>query len=414
MFDPEDIKKDFPILKRQVHGKRLIYLDNAATSQKPIQMIDAITEYYKKYNSNIHRGVHTLSAEATQEYETAREKVARFINAPNVKSIIFVRNTTEAINLIAYSWGLKNLKEGDEIVLTEMEHHSNLIPWQMVAKQTGATLRFIPVIENGTLNLDSLDTIINGQTKLISMASTSNFLGTINPLDLIHKRAKEVGALLMIDGAQSIPHMATNVIDMDCDFLAFSGHKMLAPTGIGILYVKPTVLEKLDPFLMGGEMIKEVWLDHATWNDLPNRFEAGTPDIAGAIGLGAAIDYLEALGMDNVRKHEIAITTYALEKIKEIEELTVLGPKGIQNRGGLISFTLANIHPHDIGTLLDSEGIAIRTGHHCVMPMHRKLNLPASARASFYVYNTYQDIDIFILGLKKVVDYFNNVDRKRG
>lgn len=413
MFDPEDIKKDFPILKRQVHGKRIIYLDNAATSQKPIQMIDAITEYYKKYNSNIHRGVHTLSTEATQEYETAREKVARFINAPNVKSVIFVRNTTEAINLVAYSWGLRNLKENDEIVLTEMEHHSNLIPWQMVAKQTGATLRFIPVTENGTLNLDSLDTIINGQTKLISMVSTSNFLGTINSLDLIHKRAKDVGALVMIDGAQSIPHMATDVIDMDCDFLAFSGHKMLAPTGIGILYVKPTVLEKLDPFLMGGEMIKEVWLDHATWNDLPNRFEAGTPDIAGAIGLGAAIDYLEALGMDNVRKHEIDITTYALEKIKEVEDLTVLGPKEAQNRGGLISFTLGNIHPHDIGTLLDSEGVAIRTGHHCVMPMHRKLNLPASARASFYVYNTHQDIDIFVLGLKKVVDYFNNVDRKR-
>ena len=283
----------------------------------------------------------------------------------------------------------------------------------MVAKQTGATLRFIPVTENGTLNLDSLDTVINDQTKLISMVSTSNFLGTINSLDLIHKRAKDVGALLMIDGAQSIPHMATDVIDMDCDFLAFSGHKMLAPTGIGILYVKPTVLEKLDPFLMGGEMIKEVWLDHATWNDLPNRFEAGTPDIAGAIGLGAAIDYLETLGMDNVRKHEIDITTYALEKIKEIEELTVLGPEKAQNRGGLISFTLGNIHPHDIGTLLDSEGIAIRTGHHCVMPMHRKLNLPASARASFYVYNTHQDIDIFVLGLKKVVDYFNNVDRKR-
>ena len=283
----------------------------------------------------------------------------------------------------------------------------------MVAKQTGATLRFIPVTENGTLNLDSLDTIINGQTKLISMVSTSNFLGTINSLDLIHKRAKDVGALVMIDGAQSIPHMATDVIDMDCDFLAFSGHKMLAPTGIGILYVKPTVLEKLDPFLMGGEMIKEVWLDHATWNDLPNRFEAGTPDIAGAIGLGAAIDYLEALGMDNVRKHEIDITTYALEKIKEVEDLTVLGPEEAQNRGGLISFTLGNIHPHDIGTLLDSEGVAIRTGHHCVMPMHRKLNLPASARASFYVYNTHQDIDIFVLGLKKVVDYFNNVDRKR-
>ena len=412
MFDPREIRKDFPILDRQVYGKPLVYLDNAATSQKPRQVIEALTDYYQRYNSNVHRGVHALSVEATERYEKARQKVADFIHAPAAESIIFTRNTTEAINLVAYSWALKNLQPDDEIVVSEMEHHSNLVPWQMVAQQTGARLCFIPVGEHGALDLSSLDTIINRRTRLVSVVSVSNFLGTINPVETIRDRARQVGALLMVDGAQSVPHMPTNVAELDCDFLAFSGHKMLAPTGIGVLYVKPSVLETLEPFLRGGEMVREVWFDHATWNDIPNRFEAGTPDIADTIALGAAIDYLQALGMESVRKHEIESTAYALERFKEIEEMDILGPRDAESRGGLVAFALGDVHPHDVGTLLDSYGIAIRAGHHCVMPMHRKLELAASSRASFYVYNTHEDIDTLVLGLKKALGYFGDVDRK--
>ena len=412
MFDPREIRKDFPILDRQVYGKPLVYLDNAATSQKPRQVIEALTDYYQRYNSNVHRGVHALSVEATERYEKARQKVADFIHAPAAESIIFTRNTTEAINLVAYSWALKNLQPDDEIVVSEMEHHSNLVPWQMVAQQTGARLCFIPVGEHGALDLSSLDTIINRRTRLVSVVSVSNFLGTINPVETIRDRARQVGALLMVDGAQSVPHMPTNVAELDCDFLAFSGHKMLAPTGIGVLYVKPSVLETLEPFLRGGEMVREVWFDHATWNDIPNRFEAGTPDIADTIALGAAIDYLQALGMESVHKHEIESTAYALERFKEIEEMDILGPRDAESRGGLVAFALGDVHPHDVGTLLDSYGIAIRAGHHCVMPMHRKLELAASSRASFYVYNTHEDIDTLVLGLKKALDYFGDVDRK--
>ena len=412
MFDPREIRKDFPILDRQVYGKPLVYLDNAATSQKPRQVIEALTDYYQRYNSNVHRGVHALSVEATERYEKARQKVADFIHAPAAESIIFTRNTTEAINLVAYSWALKNLQPDDEIVVSEMEHHSNLVPWQMVAQQTGARLCFIPVGEHGALDLSSLDTIINRRTRLVSVVSVSNFLGSINPVETIRDRARQVGALLMVDGAQSVPHMPTNVAELDCDFLAFSGHKMLAPTGIGVLYVKPSVLETLEPFLRGGEMVREVWFDHATWNDIPNRFEAGTPDIADTIALGAAIDYLQALGMESVRKHEIESTAYALERFKEIEEMDILGPRDAESRGGLVAFALGDVHPHDVGTLLDSYGIAIRAGHHCVMPMHRKLELAASSRASFYVYNTHEDIDTLVLGLKKALDYFGDVDRK--
>ncbi|MCZ6789188.1 MAG: cysteine desulfurase [Chloroflexi bacterium] len=411
MFDPKEIRKDFPILDRQVYGKPLVYLDNAATSQKPRQVIEALTDYYQRYNSNVHRGVHALSVEATDRYEEARQKVADFIHAPAAESIIFTRNTTEAINLVAYSWALKNLHPDDEIVLTEMEHHSNLVPWQMVAQQTGARLCFIPVGEHGALDISSLDTIINRRTRLVSIVSVSNFLGTINPVETIRDRARQVGALFMVDGAQSVPHMPTDVVEMDCDFLAFSGHKMLAPTGIGVLYVKPSVLETLEPFLRGGEMIREVWLDHATWNDIPARFEAGTPDIADAIALGAAVDYLQTLGMENVRKHEIESTAYALERLREIEEMDILGPTDAESRGGLVAFTLGDVHPHDVGTLLDSDGIAIRAGHHCVMPMHRKLELAASSRASFYVYNTREDIDALASGLKKALDYFARSNR---
>ena len=411
MFDPKHVRKDFPILFREVNGNPLVYLDNAATSQKPAQVIQALVECYEQYNSNVHRGVHTLSMEATERYEAARQKVADFIHAPSPESVIFVRNTTEAINLVANAWALQNLGPGDQIVATEMEHHSNLVPWQEVAAQTGATLRFIPVAQDGTLDLSSLDTVINEQTRLVAMVHVSNFLGTINPVKEIGQRAHQVGARLLVDGAQSVPHLPVEVVDMDCDFLAFSGHKMLAPPGIGVLYVKPSVLEGMEPFLRGGEMVREVWYDHATWNDLPMRFEAGTPNYTDAVALGAAVDYLQALGMDNVRQHEIEITSYALNAFRELEEVDVQGPTDPQLRGGLVAFS-ASVHPHDLGTLLDQDGIAIRTGHHCVMPMHRKLGLAASARASFYVYNSNDEVDVLIQGLKKAMAYFGRAARR--
>ena len=411
MFDPKVIRKDFPILAREVYGKPLVYLDNAATSQKPRQVIEALTDYYQRYNSNVHRGVHALSVEATDQYEAARQKVADFIHAPAVESVIFTRNTTEAINLVAYSWALENIGPEDEILVTEMEHHSNLVPWQMVAQRTGAHLRFIPTTDQGILDIASLDTLINQRTRLVSVVHMSNFLGTLNPVETIRQRARQVGALFMLDGAQSVPHLPTNVMELDCDFLAFSGHKMLGPTGIGVLYVRPAVLESMEPFLRGGEMVREVWYDHATWNDLPNRFEAGTPNIADTIALGAAIDYLQNLGMENVRQHEVETTAYALEAFKKLEDLEIVGPRDAESRGGLIAFALGDIHPHDLGTLLDREGIAVRAGHHCVMPMHRKLGLAASARASFYVYNTDEDVDALVLGLKKAIGYFGNASR---
>jgi len=351
--------------------------------------------------------------ESTEQYEGARRKVAEFIHAPNPESIIFTRNTTEAINLVAHAWALENLRPGDEILVTEMEHHSNLVPWQMVAQQRNITLRFIPTDEEGALDLSSLNTLINSHTRLVAVVHTSNFLGTLNPIDVICQKAREVNAFLLIDGAQSVPHMPIDVVEADYDFLAFSGHKMLAPTGIGVLYVKPTILQDMEPFLRGGEMVREVWFDHATWNDIPNRFEAGTPSIADTIGLGAAIDYLQALGMENVRQHEKEITSYALKRLQEIEEIEIIGPSNSERRGGLIAFALDSVHPHDIGTFLDREGIALRAGHHCAMPMHRKLGLSASARASFYVYNDNEDVDTLISGLKKTINYFGNVHQRR-
>ena len=411
MFDPKRIREDFPILFREINGNPLVYLDNAATSQKPTQVIQALVECYEQYNSNVHRGVHTLSMEATERYEAARQKVADFIHAPSPECVIFVRNTTEAINLVANAWALQNLGPGDQIVATEMEHHSNLVPWQEMAAQTGATLRFIPVAQDGTLDLSSLDTVINEQTRLVAMVHVSNFLGTINPVKEIGQRAHQVGARLLVDGAQSVPHLPVDVVDMDCDFLAFSGHKMMAPPGIGVLYVKPSVLEGMEPFLRGGEMVLEVWYDHATWNDLPMRFEAGTPNFVDAVALGAAVDYLQALGMEDVRQHEIDITRYALDAFRELEEVDIQGPRDPQLRGGLVAFS-TSVHPHDLGTLLDQEGIAIRTGHHCVMPMHRKLGLAASARASFYVYNSNDEVDILIRGLKKALAYFGRAAKR--
>ncbi len=411
MFDPKLIRKDFPILSREVNGNPLVYLDNAATSQKPRQVIQALVECYEQYNSNVHRGVHTMSMEATDRYESARQKVADLIHAPSVEGVIFVRNTTEAINLVANTWATQNLRPGDEMVVTEMEHHSNLVPWQKVTAEAGATLRFLPVTPDGTLDLTALDTVINERTRLVSVVHVSNFLGTINPVKAIGRRAHQVGARFMVDGAQSVPHMPVDVTDMDCDFLAFSGHKMMAPPGIGVLYVKPSVLEDMDPFLRGGEMVREVWYDHATWNDLPMRFEAGTPNFADAIALGVAVDYMQALGMDNVRRHEIEIADYAMKALGKVEAITILGPTDPRLRGGLVAFT-TDVHPHDLGTLLDQEGIAIRTGHHCVMPMHTKLGLAATARASFYVYNTNDEVDMLVHGLKKALAYFGSNARR--
>ncbi|MCL0044257.1 cysteine desulfurase [Dehalococcoidia bacterium] len=411
MLDPIIIRKDFPILSREVYGKPLVYLDNAATSQKPQQVIDALVECYHYYNSNVHRGVHALSMEATDHYEAARQKVANFIKASSSRDVVFVRNTTEAINLVANTWAIQNIGPGDKIVTTEMEHHSNLVPWQKVAAQTGATLDFIPVTQEGMLDLSSLEAIVNERTKLVALVHASNFLGTINSVKEIGQHAHRMGAHLLVDGAQSVPHLPVDVVDMDCDFLAFSGHKMMAPPGIGVLYVKPSVLEDMEPFLRGGEMVREVWYDRATWNDIPLRFEAGTPNFADAIALGAAVDYLQDIGMDNVRRHEIEITSYAINALQAVEELEILGPRDPQFRGGLVTFSTSDIHPHDLGTVLDREGVAIRTGHHCVMPMHRKLNLAASARASFYIYNSNDEVDILVQSLKKALAYFRDAIR---
>jgi cysteine desulfurase/selenocysteine lyase len=407
MLDVKKIRQDFPILSRKVYGKPLVYLDNAATSQKPRQVIEALVEVYEKHNSNVHRGVHALSMEATERYETAREKIARFIGAPS-ECLILVRGTTEGINLVANTWAMSNIKEGDEILLTEMEHHSNLVPWQRVAQVKGARLRFLQVTEEGTLDLSRLDSVLTQRTKLVAMNHMSNVLGTINPVKEIAKKAHAVGALMLVDAAQSVPHLPTDVKDLDCDFLAFSSHKMLGPTGTGGLYVKKSVLETMEPFMRGGDMVREVTLESATWNDLPVRFEAGTPNFADTIALGTAVDYLQALGMNNVREHEISITKYALGAMKEMsEDFHFFGPQDLSVRGGIISFHSPDLHPHDLGTILDREGIAVRAGHHCAMPLVRgRLGVPATARASFYIYNTEEEVDALVDAMKKALKYF--------
>ena len=406
MLDVNRIRKDFPILSRTIYGKPLVYLDNAATSQKPTSVIQSLVDYYESYNSNIHRGVHTLSMEATDRHEDARSKCTRFIGAKEDKSLIMVRNTTEAINLVAQTWGKHNISAGDEILTTHMEHHSNLVPWQKLAEQNGASLQFIELDEDGMLNLSNIDDLITERTKLLALTHMSNVLGTINPVKELTAVAHKMGAKVLIDGAQSVPHMKVDVTDLDCDFFAFSGHKMLAPTGIGVLYVKPEILESMDPFLFGGDMVSQVWDDTATWNDLPWKFEAGTPNIADLIGLGAAIDYLESLGMDEVREHEMALTGYALEQFDRLNDIKVFGPKDLSKRGGVISFHSDDVHPHDMGTMLDREGIAIRTGHHCAMPLTRKLSVAATARASFYIYNTEEEVDKLTAAIRATLDYF--------
>ena len=409
MFDFKTIIKDFPILNRKINEKKLIYFDNAATSQKPKVVIDALSNFYSNTNANIHRGVHTLSMESTYLYDEAKDKIAEFINAPNSNSIIFTRGTTESLNLIADSWGQSNLKEPDNIVITELEHHSNIVPWQELIKKTKSKLKYIPINGDGTLNLSNINTIITKNTKLVSMTHVSNGIGTINNIKEIIKIAKSVGAITIIDAAQSAPHMPLDVADLDCDFLTFSGHKMLAPTGIGVLYGKKEILKAMPPYQKGGDMILEVTFDKSTWNEIPFKFEAGTPNIAGAIGLSAAAKYLMEIGMQNIREHEIEITKYAYNNLMNINGIEILGPENIDIRAGLISFNIPDIHPHDLGTFLDSKGIAIRTGHHCAMPLIKKLGSHSSARASFYIYNTNQEIDKFTTEINNSIKYFNNV-----
>jgi len=410
-MDPIKLREDFPILKIKVRGKRFVYLDSAATTQKPVQVIEAINNYYKNFNSNVHRGVYFISEEATRLYEEARMKVSRFINAESPRTIVFTRNATEAINLVAYSWGRKNIKEGDEIILTEMEHHSNLVPWQILAKEKNAKLKFIPVKEDGTLQLEKLQELFTPKSKILAITHVSNVLGTINPIKEIVEFTHKNGTLVLVDGAQSVPHIPVDVKDLGCDFLAFSGHKMLGPMGIGVLYGKEKILEEMEPFLGGGEMISQVWLERATWNEIPWKFEAGTPNVEGAIGLGSAIDYLKKIGMENIEKRERELTAYAMERLKEIDGIRIYGTKNPELKSGVISFNLENIHPHDVGTILDQEGIAVRVGSHCAQPLMAKFGVSSMVRASFYIYNIEEEIDIMISALKKVKEIFRGIRR---
>jgi cysteine desulfurase / selenocysteine lyase len=404
-FDPATIRKEFPIFEREVHGKSLVYLDSAATSQKPRQVIDTLTEFWEQHNANVHRGVYLLAEEATAMYEDARAKAATLLNAPDASTIVFTRGTTEAINLVAHGWGRKFLREGDEVVLTELEHHSNIVPWQPTAQQTGAKLRYVPYTEDGLLSLDGLLATITDRTKLVAVTGMSNVLGTIPPVAEIARIAHEAGALILVDGAQMVSHMPVDVAALDIDFLTFSGHKMLGPTGSGGLYAKAEHLEAMDPFLGGGEMIMEVEFDSSTYKKAPWKFEAGTPAIAEAVGLGAAIDYLQDLGMDAVREHERELTTYALERLSDAGA-RVFGPTDPELRSGAVSFWFKEVHPHDLAQVLDQEGVCIRAGHHCAQPLMRRLGVPATARASFYVYNTTEDVDGLIDALAKAGEVF--------
>ncbi|MGE5862798.1 MAG: cysteine desulfurase [Nitrososphaerales archaeon] len=402
------IRKDFPILTRKINGKPFIYFDNAATTQKPLSVINKISDYYSSYNSNIHRAVYDIAEEATDAYELTRKKVCKFINASSTDEIIFTRNATEAINLVAYSWGRKNIKNGDVIILSEHEHHSNIVPWQILAKEKNAELKFLKIDETGNLNLNELEFYLNNNNniKLISLCHMSNALGNIVPIDQIIDMVHGYGIPIFVDGAQSVPHIKTDVTSLDCDFLAFSAHKMLGPTGVGILYTKKNILEEMDPFISGGDMIKEVHKENTSFNDLPYRFEAGTPNIADVIGFSAALDYLNEIGMDNIRSHEIDLTKYALKRMSELKQIKLYGDTNIRNRGGIISFNLGDIHPHDLATILNNHGIAIRSGHHCAQILMEKLDVSATSRASFYIYNTKEEINIFINALGEAIKLF--------
>ncbi len=404
----EKIREDFPILKRMVrNNKHLVYFDNAATSQKPIQVINAISDFYTNHNSNIHRAVHALAEEATEAYEITRDKVAKFLNIQDRQEIIFVRGTTEAINLVAYTWGRQNVKAGDIIVTTEYEHHSNIVPWQLLTQEKGAKLEYIGVNDDGELLLDQLDTYLaTGKVKLVAISQMSNVLGTITDMAEVMKKCKKAGVKVLVDGAQSVPHMKVDLQTLGCDFFAFSAHKMLGPTGVGVLWVRKELLEQMTPFHGGGDMIREVHKYETTWNDLPYKFEAGTPNIADVIGFSAALDYLSNLGMDFVRNHEIEITKYALEKMSSIKGLKIYGTSDISKRGGVISFNFADIHPHDLATIIDEEGVAIRSGHHCAQVLMERLDVAATSRASFYIYNTKEEVDVLIKSLEKAARLF--------
>ncbi len=402
----EQIKLDFPILKREVHpGVPLIYLDSTATTQKPVSVIQAMDDYYRSYNANVHRGVHTLAEEATGAYEAARQRVADFIRAGSAKEIIFTRNTTEAINLVANTWGRTFLHEDDLIILTEMEHHSNLVPWQILRAEKGIRLEFIPVAADGLLDLDVYRKLLEHKPRLVAFTHMSNVLGTINPAKEVVQLAHQAGAITLIDGAQSVPHFPVDTHDLDVDFLAFSGHKVCGPTGIGVLYGKADLLNKMPPFLGGGEMIKKVYLDSFTPNEIPHKFEAGTPAIAEAVGLHAALDYVDQVGMEHIAAYEQEMIGYALERLSEVPQVHLLGPQA-KFKGGVAAFTFDNVHPHDVAQVLDRYGIAVRAGHHCAMPLHEKYNIPATTRASFYLYNTMAEVDRLIEGLYQVKQYF--------
>ncbi|MFP3721564.1 cysteine desulfurase [Niallia circulans] len=408
-MDSKHIRSYFPILNQEVNGHPLVYLDSAATSQKPVQVIETIENYYREYNSNVHRGVHTLGTRATDAYEGAREKVRKFISASSIEEIIFTRGTTTALNTVAQSYAMENVKEGDEIVITPMEHHSNIIPWQQVAKKTGATLKYLPLQADGTIALADVENTITPATKIVSITYVSNVLGVINPIKEIAAIAHKNGAVLVVDAAQGAPHVKIDVQDLDCDFLGFSGHKMCGPTGIGVLYGKKHLLENMEPIEFGGEMIDFVGLYESTWKELPWKFEAGTPIIAGAIGLGAAIDFLEEIGLENITEHEHKLAAYAMEKLSSINGLTIYGPQNANNRAGVITFNIEDVHPHDVATVLDAEGIAVRAGHHCAQPLMKWLNVSATARASFYLYNSEEDVDKLVEGIGKTKEYFSDV-----
>jgi len=409
MLDVAQIRRDFPVLERTVNGRRLVYLDNGATTQKPQQVIETITRFYSWHNANIHRGIHTLAEEATALYEDVRAKVAAFINAPRAAEIVFTRNTTEAINLVAAAWGRKFLRPGDEIVITLMEHHSNIVPWQLVARDTGARLRAIPFLPDGTLDLDAARQLIgSGRVRLVAVVHMSNVLGTINPVVELAELAHAAGALLLVDGAQSVPHLPVDVRALGADFLAFSAHKMLGPTGVGVLWARRELLEAMDPYQGGGSMIATVEIERSTWAEVPHKFEAGTPNIADVVAFGAALDYLRDLGMEAVRAHECALTQYALDALHALPAVRVVGPPDAARRGGIIAFSYADLHPHDVSQVLDRYGVAVRAGHHCTQPLHRALNLDVAAttRASFYIYNDRDDVDALVEALQAAGRFF--------
>ncbi|MGB9871101.1 MAG: cysteine desulfurase [Anaerolineae bacterium] len=397
----ERVRADFPALSRTVRGHPLVFLDSAASSQKPLPVLEAMDRVYRECYANVHRGIYAFSEEATLAYENARDRVASFINAPVREEIVFTRNTTEAINLVAYAWGRTNIRPGDRILLTEMEHHSNLVPWQLLAQEKGAQLVYLPITDDGLLRMDLLDSLLDERVKLVAVTMMSNVLGTVNPVKEIIRKAHAAGAVVLVDAAQAVPHMPVDVQDLDCDFLAFSGHKMCGPTGIGVLYGKEALLEAMPPFLGGGDMIRKVEWESATWNRLPWKFEAGTPAFVEGIGLGAAVDYLTGIGMEAIAAHERELTAYALKRLRAVPGLNIIGPPAHQ-RGGVVAFTFRGIHPHDIAHMLDMEGIAVRAGHHCAQPLHRRLGLTATVRASFYLYNTHEEVDYLVRTLERI------------